>query len=77
MSKEKQKAEEGTINFPALTDEDKKYIEDIVSSVVKRESNHLYKRLSGLFHKEEDVYLKQIMSDVDDLKIFIKHLIKS
>ncbi|WP_163581141.1 hypothetical protein [Gracilibacillus saliphilus] len=64
----KEKIEQNTINF--LSEDDLKNI----NTIVKRDSQHLYKRLAGHTHKLEDLILKQ-QEDIDDLKIFVKHII--
>ncbi|WP_407268917.1 hypothetical protein [Radiobacillus sp. PE A8.2] len=47
-----------------------------VREIVNDENNKLYRRIAGHFHKNNDE-LKQVLQELEDLKIFIRYAIKS
>ncbi|MBD1222778.1 hypothetical protein IC602_09155 [Virgibacillus halodenitrificans] len=55
-----------------LTEKDKNEIKEILN----RESEKLYKRLAGHFHKQENI-LENIQEEIEDLKIFVKYKIQN
>lgn len=67
------KFEDNTVLFPQMT---AKELEELISKICLKENNKLYRRFAGHLHKQED-YLKELESNAEDLKIFLRSAIKN